>query len=182
MGVLGLDRGTSDRGLPNAAGGNRTRSRERLFRWLATVFGWWVRIFVPLGPGLGFVESSLKELDVHDIVPSDYPPPSYESWEILSTSSAAMEDGLHKANVWAAVLNDMMRNHPELTPRGTVLTTVGFIAMSKVKLGVIHYLRPFQAFAAAVYHKKYIEIAGEYFPVVIRPWLANPAQLSPVIW
>ena len=59
--------------------------------------------------------------------------------------------------------------------RRVVCTTYGFARVAgQVRLSVIHYVRPMQAFTAHILFPplpRPIELAGWSFPVVVRPWL-----------
>lgn len=120
-----------------------------------------------------FVEGPLDELDLTTALPSyqprggildRIPPGSYDS---------GVNDELRRANVWAAVLDQTVREDPErFIPPGTIITTYGFFYVQKtLKLGVVHYLSPLKAFAAVGKNFRKVEIDRWKFPVAIRPWL-----------
>jgi hypothetical protein len=129
-----------------------------------------------LGPGLGFVQEPLDQLDPSAYLPPEYPGASLLDDTIRSTAyDSGVTEDLRRANVWAAVLSKTVQHDPErLIPKGTALTTVGFVSVGeKIQLGVVHYLYPLHAFVEVTSHHRTreIEVGGWSFPVVIRPWL-----------
>ena len=146
--------------------------RTIIFQVIARVFGWWsrVRLGVQLGPGLGLVTQRLSDLDLSRAVPTENPPSNLLSEEARRQAyDSGPSEELRRANVWAGAIERQVRDKPK--PRGTVLTTYGFVWLSgRVQLSVIYYLQPLAAFLARP--PQPIKVGEESFPVIIRPWLA----------
>jgi len=141
---------------------------------LASAFGWWARARwgMSLGPGLGFVTERLHDLDLSGALPRDFPP-----HDLVGGRAAALANDsgpteiLRRANAWAGALEHHLHEVAvKRVPRGTVLTTYGFVWIrGAIRLSVVHYLPLMTAFAARP--QKAIRLGNWEFPVVIRPWL-----------
>lgn len=149
------------------------QAREPIYQWVASVFGWWakMRLGRSLGPGLGLITERLRDLDLSAALPAQRPPAELIDGAARSLASdSGPTPELRTANVWAAALEAHLLRVRGSSPPRAVLTTYGFVRTDAgVRLAVIHYLRPWAAFAAV--RQQPIEIMGWSFPVIIRPWL-----------
>lgn len=140
---------------------------------LAQAYRWWARLRhgVDLGPNLGAVTGPLTPEDVASACPDELPPVDLMNDEIRSQAFDAGPSAAHRrANVWSHVLRQAIQRQESLAPPGTIRTTYGFVWLNgRLRLSVIHYLRPLAAFRAAP--PRAIAIGHWTFPVVIRPWL-----------
>jgi Nidogen-like len=86
-----------------------------------------------------------------------------------------------RAKAWAAAIEEREATSNEPTYRAlsrqAVLTTFGFMRVrGGIRLGIAHYLPPARAFVAVLLQalgrrRKECFVDGEWFPIVIRPWL-----------
>jgi hypothetical protein len=127
-----------------------------------------------MGPSLGAVTMDLTDQILRGSVPDQEPPT-----EMLRLAQDTVYDShpseiLGRANMWSAALESRVISGDLVVPDRTVLTTYGLVSFrAGIRLSVIHYLEPSAVFglrrrpAAA-------RIAGDIFPVVIRPAVFVP--------
>ena len=82
---------------------------------------------------------------------------------------------LLRANAWTGVLERVVRRDAAQRRWTPAATTYGFVRIDGgIRLSVIHYFRPFDAFR--VPGPDPIDVDGHRFPVIVRPWLPNPQR------
>jgi hypothetical protein len=140
---------------------------------IASTFGlvWRLRHGRRLGPDLGFASQPLAELDLARACPERYPSSRLIApKELRAATEGLISEELGRINAWAMALDyELHRNH-SLRPRGTVFTTFGLAWVDRrIQLGVIHYLHVNKAFRTRPPDN--IELEGNVFPVLVRPWL-----------
>lgn len=132
------------------------------------------------------ITERLHNLDLSEALP--YGPPErdlIDSRAFAFAYDSGPTPQLRNANVWAAALETNFLRFRKQAPPEEVLTTFGFVQLGRmVRLGAIHYLHPWAAFAAR--RPETIDIMGWKFPVIIRPWLPTvhygPSHLDGNCW
>ena len=140
---------------------------------VALAYAIWARLRgVKFGTRLGAISERLHETELTQCIPSEQPDAQLLSKEarILADESGSSED-LRRANLWAGALEEFLRHNASVIPRGTVMTTYGFVKLDRrIQLSVIQYVRPIDAFRQT--RQPPIQVGDRSFPVVVRPWVA----------
>lgn len=122
-----------------------------------------------MGPGLGAVYMDLTDQTLRGSVPDQEPSTGMLGQARNTVYDSNPSEILGRANRWSAALESRVISGDMRVPARTVLTTYGFVSFrAGIRLSVIHYLEP-----SAVFWLRRrptpARIAGNFFPVIIRP-------------
>jgi hypothetical protein len=131
-----------------------------------------------MGPGLGAVSMDLTDEILRGSVPDEEPPTEMLDQARNTVYDSRPSEILGRANRWSAALESRVISGDLRVPARTVLTTYGLVSFrAGIRLSVIHYLEP-RAIFGLRRRPVPARIAGDVFPVIIRPatFIPNPGS------